>query len=80
VIAIGSDADLALVETNGRRVLDARDLEYHEQEKWSPFDGMDVRVFPVYTVLRGAVVFAEGEVTGHPGDGRHLTVGVAAPV
>ncbi len=71
-IRIGADADLAIVETDGRRVLDAGDLEYHEQEHWSPFDGMELRVFPVYTVLRGRIAFAEGEVLGAPGDGEFL--------
>ena len=73
-IAVGSDADFVIVQTNGRRMLDARDLEYHDQVKWSPFDGMELRVYPVYTVLRGALIYAEGEVTGRPGDGEHLTV------
>lgn len=76
-IRVGADADLAIVECNGRRVLDANDLEYHDQERWSPFDGMQLRVFPVYTVLRGRIAFAEGDVLGAPGDGAFLgTVGV----
>jgi allantoinase len=75
VIAIGADADLAIVEPDGRRTLDARELEYHEQEKWSPFDGMELRVFPRYTVQGGRVAFAEGEVTGKPGDGTYLHAG-----
>ena len=66
---MGSDADFCVVETNGSRMIDAQQLEYHEQEKWSPFDGREVTVFPVYTVLRGRVIFAEGEVTGEPGFG-----------
>ena len=32
-IALGADADFAIVETNGARTLDARELEYHDQEK-----------------------------------------------
>jgi dihydroorotase-like cyclic amidohydrolase len=71
-IRIGADADFAIVETDGRKVLDANDLEYHEQERWSPFDGMELRVYPVYTVLGGRVAFAEGEVLGAPGDGTFL--------
>ena len=71
-IRIGADADFAIVETNGRKVLDANDLEYHDQERWSPFDGMELRVYPVYTVLGGRVAFAEGEVLGAPGDGAFL--------
>jgi allantoinase len=74
-IAIGADADFTIVETNGSKVLDARDLEYHDQEKWSPFDGVELKVFPVYTVLRGKPIYAEGEVLGEPGDGRYLSVG-----
>jgi len=77
-IAVGADADLAIVETNGRRTLDARELEYHDQEPWSPFDGRELRVYPIYTVLRGAVIYAEGEVLGAPGDGRHIAVGGGA--
>jgi len=71
-IRIGADADLTIIECNGRRVLDANDLEYHDQERWSPFHGTELRVFPVYTVLRGRVVFAEGEVLGAPGNGDFL--------
>ena len=63
---------LRIAETDGRKVLDADDLEYHEQERWSPFDGAELRVYPVYTVLGGRVVFAEGEVLGAPGDGAFL--------
>jgi dihydroorotase-like cyclic amidohydrolase len=69
-----------VLETSGRRTLDANELEYHEQEKWSPFDGREVTVSPVYTVSRGRVVFAEGEVVGEPGHGELVTrrAGVAA--
>jgi dihydroorotase-like cyclic amidohydrolase len=72
-IRIGSDADFAVAETTGRRILDARDLEYHEQPKWSPFDGREVRIYPVYTLVRGRVVVAEGTVVGEPGYGKFLT-------
>ena len=68
----GADADIVVVDTQTTRTLDARELEYHEQEKWSPYDGREVDVWPIYTLLRGQVVFAEGEVRGAPGDGRFL--------
>jgi allantoinase len=71
-IKIGSDADFAIVETNGSKLLDAQELEYHEQPKWSPFDGMELKVYPVYTVLRGRTVYAEGEVRGQPSDGEFI--------
>lgn len=72
-IMIGADADFAVLETAGRRTVDAQALEYHEQEKWSPYDGREVTVFPLYTILRGKVIVADGVVTGEPGDGRLLT-------
>ena len=78
-ISVGADADFAIVQTNGSRVLDAGELEYHEQEKWSPFHGMELRVYPEYTVLRGKLVYAEGSVTGSPADGRHLTAETPVP-
>ncbi len=71
-LAPGTDADIVVVDARATRTLDARELEYHEQEKWSPYDGREVDVWPVYTLLRGQVVFAEGEVRGSPGDGRFL--------
>lgn len=71
-IRVGADADLAIVEADGAKTLDGSQLEYHDQEPWSPFDGMTLRVYPVYTILRGKVIFAEGAVQGRPGDGRHL--------
>jgi dihydroorotase-like cyclic amidohydrolase len=71
-IRVGADADLAIVEADGAKRLDGAQLEYHDQEPWSPFDGLTLRVYPVYTVLRGKVIFAEGAVQGRPGDGRHL--------
>jgi allantoinase len=72
-IQVGSDADFTVVETDGRRTVDARELEFiPSQERWSPFDGREVRVFPQYTIVRGRPVFAEGDVVGRPGYGRYL--------
>jgi allantoinase len=79
-IAVGADADFAVLETNGTRKLDAQELEYHEQEKWSPYDGWEVTVWPVYTILRGRVIAAEGAVVGEPGYGQLVTSSIGAAV
>jgi allantoinase len=79
-IAVGADADFAVLETNGKRKLDAQELEYHEQEKWSPYDGWEVTVWPVYTILRGRVIAAEGAVVGEPGYGELVTARTAVAV
>jgi dihydroorotase-like cyclic amidohydrolase len=73
-IQVGTDADFTVIETDGRRTLDARELEFiPSQEKWSPFDGRELRVFPQYTIVRGRTVFAEGSVVGEPGHGQYLS-------
>jgi dihydroorotase-like cyclic amidohydrolase len=72
-IAVGADADFAVLETTRSKVVDAQQLEYHEQEKWSPYDGREVTVYPVYTILRGRVIVDHGVVTGDPGFGELLT-------
>ncbi|HEX5146800.1 MAG TPA: amidohydrolase family protein [Conexibacter sp.] len=72
-IQVGADADFAVIETTARRTVDARELEFHnEASRWSPYEGRAVSFFPVYTILRGETIFAEGEVTGEPGYGRFL--------
>jgi allantoinase len=73
-IQVGADGDFTIVETDGRRTLDARELEFiPSQERWSPFDGRELRVFPQYTIVRGKTIFAEGAVVGERGHGTFLT-------
>ena len=71
-IQLGADADFAIVQTGGTRTIDPNELEYHDQEKWSPFEGREITVWPEYTVLRGRTIFARGEVVGKPADGQFL--------
>ena len=63
-IAVGADADLAIVDmdeshpvTTGR-LLSAQDH--------TPFEGMELTGWPVRTLLRGRTVFADGETVGEP--------------
>jgi allantoinase len=67
-IVIGADADLVIVDPDRRwRIDEARLLT---PPGWSPYHGREV-VGAVQTVLvRGRQVFARGEVTGSPGQGR----------
>jgi dihydroorotase len=56
-IALGYDADFTVVDL-GKRV--------RLSDSWMPFDGMEVRGFPVLTVVRGRLVMREGELFGPP--------------
>jgi dihydroorotase-like cyclic amidohydrolase len=64
----------ALLETDGDRTIDARELEFlDESAKRSPYDGRKVRVFPRYTLARGVCIYAEGAVIGELGQGQFVT-------
>ena len=77
-IAIGSDADFVVAETAGRRRIDATELEYLDRSAaWSPFDGKEMSVYPVYTIVRGRVVCEHGHVVGSPIYGQLITEGHA---
>ncbi|HSK15668.1 MAG TPA: amidohydrolase family protein [Gaiellaceae bacterium] len=70
VIAPGSDADLVLWDPDAERTIALDDL--HHDSDYSPWEGWDVRGWPVTTVLRGKVVVEDGRLLGTPADGRWL--------
>jgi dihydropyrimidinase len=69
-IAVGSDADLAVWDPDAERTISLDDL--HHDSDYSPWEGWEVRGWPVATVLRGRVVVESGELLGSPDDGRWL--------
>jgi dihydropyrimidinase len=68
-IAVGSDADIVVLDTSQRRTVRAQDL--HEAD-YSPWEGKEVGAWPSVTVLRGKVMVAEGKFHGELKDGRYL--------
>jgi dihydropyrimidinase len=68
-IAVGSDADIVVLDTSKRRTVRAQDL--HEAD-YSPWEGKEVGAWPSVTVLRGKVMVAEGKFHGDLKDGRYL--------
>jgi allantoinase len=72
VIAVGSDADLILVDTQASTTIDrsklvsqSRDTEYFSHGK--TFQGRILR-----TLLAGQTIYADGQVTGQPGQGKFV--------
>jgi dihydropyrimidinase len=68
-IAVGSDADIAILDPTRRGKVRAADL--HESD-YSPWEGHDIFAWPVVTILRGKVMVENGEYFGSPNDGRYL--------
>ncbi len=69
-IAAGSDADLAFIDPRVAKTL-AKD-DFHVTD-YSPWEGWSVTGWPVFTMLRGKVIFDSGTLLGTTSDGRQLT-------
>lgn len=63
-IAVGADADLALVDLRHEGVLHSSDLHYRHQH--SPFVGCRLRGSVVRTMVRGVTVYRDGAIVSPP--------------
>ena len=70
VIAIGSDADLAIVDLEHRQTVDGS--SYGSHSDYSVYDGLSLKGWPTATMVRGEVVMEHGEVVAQPGHGRRV--------
>ncbi|HEY3048900.1 MAG TPA: dihydropyrimidinase [Polaromonas sp.] len=72
-IAIGADADIAIWDIN--KEVTIRNDQLHHDVDYTPYEGMTVTGWPVTTLVRGEVVWCDGEVTGQAGHGQFLPCG-----
>ena len=70
VIAAGSDADLAIWDPD--KLVTIRNEMLHHAVDHTPYEGVQVRGWPVVTISRGDVVCADGQVFSTAGRGRFL--------
>jgi dihydropyrimidinase len=61
-IAVGSDADLAIVDLNLERVVRAEDLQ--GMSDFSPFENKKLRGWPVATIKAGEIIARDGKIVG----------------
>jgi dihydropyrimidinase/dihydroorotase len=69
-IAVGSDADLVVVDPDREMTLGVD--RYRGLSDYSLWEGQTVKGAPVMTFLRGELAMQDGEIVGEP-RGRHLT-------
>jgi dihydropyrimidinase len=69
-IAVGSDADLVVLDPQLHRTVDGKSM--HSKSDYSAYDGREVYGWPRFTVSRGDVVLADGQVVAEPGRGQWL--------
>jgi dihydroorotase len=74
-IEVGADADLAVVDLDAE--LEIRDEIVLSKIGWTPYAGRRVRGVVDTTLVRGRVVYREGQVVGAPGWGRQAVPGRA---
>jgi dihydropyrimidinase len=67
-IAVGSDADLLLLDPAATQTIDERSL--HSRAGYDPFHGFAVRGVPRLTLSRGEVVARDGQLLSRPGRGQ----------
>jgi dihydropyrimidinase len=73
-IAVGSDADITVLDPDEKRIVRKEDL--HETD-YSPWEGHEVSVWPTMTVLRGKIMVENGDFHGAESDGQYLKRSIA---
>jgi len=68
-LAVGSDADIVLLDPRRREIVRAAEL--HEAD-YSPWEGRDLAAWPSMTILRGKIVVDNGAFSGDLKDGQFL--------
>jgi len=68
-LAVGSDADIVLLDPRTRRVIRKEDL--HETD-YTPWEGHEVTAWPSMTILRGKIVVENGQFHATLSDGQFL--------
>jgi dihydropyrimidinase len=66
-IAVGSDADITIIDPAVKKTLRMADLHVRD---YSPWEGWQVDGWPTTVILRGKVMVANGQLLGSPSDGR----------
>src|SRR6266850_1189376 len=66
-IAVGSDADITIIDPAIKKTLRMADLHVRD---YSPWEGWQVEGWPTTVILRGKVMVANGQLLGAPSDGQ----------
>jgi dihydroorotase-like cyclic amidohydrolase len=69
-LAVGRDADLAIIDINKEKEVTLDNL--YTAQDFSPELGMKLKGWAEYTILRGNGIFENGDVTGKPDYGEYI--------
>ncbi|MEY8000824.1 dihydropyrimidinase [Clostridium sp. Mt-5] len=69
-IAVGSDADMVLIDAN-KEVTITKDI-LHENVDYTMYEGFKVKGYPVLTMVRGEIIARNGQFVGKKGYGKFI--------
>jgi len=69
-VMVGADADLAIIDLDKEQTVSTEILK--GASDFTAFEGMKMKGWPVYTIVRGEVVFENGEIVGKSGHGQYI--------
>ena len=69
-LTVGADADVVIFDPDREVTLSRAVL--HENCDYTPYEGCQLRGYPILTMLRGRVIARDGQFVGQPGEGRFL--------
>jgi dihydropyrimidinase len=72
-LMIGADADVVIFDPDRAVTLSRAVL--HENCDYTPYDGCQLKGYPILTMLRGRVIARDGEFVGGAGGGKFLIRG-----
>ena len=75
-IAVGSDADIVIFDSNKERTISAK--THHMNCDYSLFEGWKIKGYPETVLSRGKVIVENNEYKGRPGEGKFLKRGACA--
>jgi len=70
VIAVGSDADLVVLDTNLCKKVKADQL--HQKVDWTPFEDIEMYGWARHVIINGEIVIEDMELVGKPGIGHYV--------
>ncbi len=73
VIQVGSDADLVLIDHTREQKITTEMM--FSKCNWSIYEGMTLKGVPEITLVRGEVVFRDGDIIGESGHGKFQPMG-----
>lgn len=69
-IQVGSDADFTIVDMDQEMTLSSE--KSFSKSGWTAFDNIKIRGVPTHTIVRGHIVFENGDIKGFPGVGKFV--------